>query len=600
MTISLDLEGKSSFKLRILQGPMFDQDRERLSQVYGKKPIWENGQFKHWEVQRKALRQLLCLFKPAEIITLSQDCKQVLTEFGLLQTPIDSLDKETEEIVWVASPLYKEQEDYIRISKSKTKLICASEPGMGKTWCGLNRAKFLGFKKMIVCVPKCLLPNWKCEARRFLDLPSIVYHGTKQKRAKLQAELDNYPIIITTYTMIQELTHLKPDHLILDEAQVLCHHDTQIYKATQKFVKKHSDVCIQMLTGTPILHKPRDLWGLVNLLSTELAGDYKNWFERYEHCVQSITKTIVIRDKFGHPIFNEKGDPLTKDLIIPIKYELRNLDELHERGKSLIYRAKRDGIVPFTERCELITVEMSVRHKKLYNKIGKNILLELESGSITIPNAIAAFTKLIQASEGAFHIEPTWKDSAKLDYIEDRIKEQKVPAVIWTSYRETIEQIKERLGEDELVVYHGGLTDNQKKLAVWSFQGVRTDEEADEFEKIGKNWRFKPGEARIFAGVVNRLSSLGFNLHKAAHTYFPSWNMNGNVNTQAEDRMKRLDSEHKEVLTEYVLSDGTIDQDNLIMIFENLKACSHVLDGKGNINYSHIQSQIKKLHRLVG
>jgi SNF2 family DNA or RNA helicase len=122
------------------------------------------------------------------------------------------------------------------------------------------------------------------------------------KRKKLREAGFKDNVVFTTYTILHELVGQEFDFVIFDEAHTLAHKETKAFKNAQKMLKSLPGVPLLLLSGTPILHKPRDLWALIHLIDPQMAGDFHTWTKRYEKVVQTIVKKIPIKSKISDPI----------------------------------------------------------------------------------------------------------------------------------------------------------------------------------------------------------------------------------------------------------------------------------------------------------
>lgn len=600
MPIALDLFA-DKLKVKPLRGPNFKEHRDKAKSLRNKQPRhtlnYETGDytFDFWEVPRSEIGNILSMFTVSDIVFESDEIRKVVETYLDLMTPLTELPKITKQMEWLRPPLYPECDEYIRISERRPRLICAFEPGLTKSATSLMRAQILGYKRILIVCPNCLIDNWESEVHMTLGKPVTFYVGTPKQRAKIDLSGE---IIVTTYGMVKELNDLKADQLILDEVQVLANPHSKRTKAATKFVRSKPDAGVQLLSGTPVLHKPENLWPLVNILYPELAGSYEDWKTRYTRVDKSIIKEIYVRDASGQVMMDADGFPKSYRITIPTVVTAINLDELHERSKSHMFVCKREGKVGFQESIELIKVAMKGRQKSLYQSIGKEVILQLQDRNLPVPTQLAAITRLLQVSEAAFNLEPEWKDSGKLDYVKEMGKEIDDKLLICSRFKRMTYEVRDAFPK-EAVIFNGDMSRKQKFLAIVSFNGAANDLQRDRFYKLLKTtkWPFEPGEARIMAMVIDRYTSLGFNLPACHRKICTSWTWNGNVNNQAFDRTRRPGQLAPVDYTEYILS-GPIDEYALKMVFANLKVTNHIVHGKDDMSYTLVQELIEEVKRV--
>ena len=453
----------------------------------------------------------------------------------------------------------------------------------GKTFAAVARSQVLGSSRTLVVTPNCTRPNWKVEIMKTIgDDSSIIYKGTPKQREKLKAKLGDYKWIISSYQMSKELADIKFDQIIVDEAHLVAHPATDRFKYVQRIVKNNPEAGVQLCSGTPILHKPSDLWALVYLISPELAGSKKLWDERYEEVL--ATKTIW---KNG------------RSIKIPIRTRTRNLDELHEKLKSIMVRVKRDEFVTFEDRIEITTTELDSTQKTYYENAVNSLLLEVGESSLPLNNILTKMLRLQQISEGLFHFIEKSPSSSKLEYVENAI-ESGEKIIVWSQFKKLPEILVGKY-KDKAVLFTSDVSDNYKQLAKWAFQGCSDAYELSLFNdllKKVKDFPFGPGEAQIFTGTISYLSSLGMTLDKCNRQIFTSLNYQPTSIFQASDRIKSINQAAEVVYTEFLLTENTIDQKTLELILTNYKNINHVLDGRDSLSYNQTKTLLADLRRL--
>jgi len=123
----------------------------------------------------------------------------------------------------------------------------------------------------LVVVPKSLVFNWIDEAERFAPRLRVVnYTGTD--RAEILENVDDCDLLVTTYGTLRrdivKLKDIKFDYVILDEAQAIKNHNSQIAKASRLLTADHR----LALSGTPIENHLGELWSLFEFLNPGMLG----------------------------------------------------------------------------------------------------------------------------------------------------------------------------------------------------------------------------------------------------------------------------------------------------------------------------------------
>lgn len=588
-------------KLRVLAGLDFAECRDKIKKLAGKKPIYsmQSGvsKFSHWEVPTTELGTLLSLIPKERILLQSDKAKSLIASFELESADPATLPPIEDNIDWKIPPKFPQQEEFIRINPSKGRMILAPPPGAGKSFMSITRSKVLNKRKiLVICPSKNNYPTWRAEITKFTDYSCMKYHGTPVQRKKLRQALDA-DVVVTTYTIAHELKDVNFDQIIADEAHNVCHSKTKAFKNLESILKALPNAGVLLLSGTPILHKPRDLWAPVHLLSPAIAGDEWAWQRRYEEVVQSIQKKVPIRQGSSYAV-DENGKIKTRLIEIPLVVRNRNLDELAERIRPLMYRFKLDKELAFEDRVEIQRVEMTPRQRELYNQARSDLHLELSTGQLKLAKEkLGRITRFLQIAEGAFNLDENLLESGKYAYLFDELDAARDKRIVWSRFLPGSKILYERY-KDKAVLYNGEMTQIQRNLAIWNFQGCENEADLAEWRKYNKNPNFtEPGQALFLFGVIDRGASAGLNLHSCSKQYFTSFSYNGSINEQTAARIKRLSQEAPEVYTEIILSEtpNNFEEAAFQLSLKNFAITLDILDGKEDNSYRRVNDLIKLL-----
>jgi len=164
--------------------------------------------------------------------------------------------------------------------------ILADDMGLGKTLqaiIAITQSKLKHPKEIsIVVCPTSLVYNWKEEIAKFNPkLKSLAVDGTPTQRKKLQTDLTNFDVIITSYTLLQkDIDFYKTipfGYAILDEAQHIKNRMTRNAKSVKMIQAVHRLI----LTGTPLENSLEELWSLFDFLMPGLLSSYDRFVEKY-------------------------------------------------------------------------------------------------------------------------------------------------------------------------------------------------------------------------------------------------------------------------------------------------------------------------------
>lgn len=211
------------------------------------------------------------------------------------------------------SKMYQIQDQSISVPETKVKLfdyqnygvkfvidkikqfnwvIEADDVGLGKTAVSITAFKWFyeheGNHKLIVVCKKSVKKQWADEIKKFTDLDTdfwIGYTGdTAAKRTKAYKEFvdANSGILITNHhTFLNDYLKIKacnPDFMIIDEVHAV---KTRGGKMHDRIEYVANGLPIIFLTGTPIMSRPEDIYGIVEIADDKYFGNWKEFSERY-------------------------------------------------------------------------------------------------------------------------------------------------------------------------------------------------------------------------------------------------------------------------------------------------------------------------------
>lgn len=164
--------------------------------------------------------------------------------------------------------------------------ILADDMGLGKTLQAITtltqyREEHPGECSIVVC-PTSLVYNWKEEFAKFNpQFKVLAVDGTPNQRKKLLSDINDYDIIITSYTLLQKdievYKNIPFGYAILDEAQHIKNRGTRNAQSVKLIQASHRLI----LTGTPIENSLDELWSLFDFLMPGLLSTYDRFVEKY-------------------------------------------------------------------------------------------------------------------------------------------------------------------------------------------------------------------------------------------------------------------------------------------------------------------------------
>lgn len=236
--------------------------------------------------------------------------------------------------------------------------ILADEMGLGKT----HQAMVVilsalqtepNVPNLVIC-PTSVLDHWKSKFQTYAPGLKIALFYGKERNTLLS---DNLPsVVLTTYSILSRdmegLSKVQWNYVVLDEAQKIKNHNTQMCKAT-KFLNSKRRLA---LTGTPIENRLTELWSIFDFLMPGYLGSIDDFRKRYENPITKYqdNERREILKKIIHPF---KLRRLKKDVLteLPPKTEEKRYctlvpaqivmykDIISERGSKLIAKLKDES-----------------------------------------------------------------------------------------------------------------------------------------------------------------------------------------------------------------------------------------------------------------
>lgn len=285
--------------------------------------------------------------------------------------------------------------------------------GLGKTVSTLTALQiikddYLDLNRVLIIAPKRVaLDTWPQEIAKWdhIDLTYTMLTGSRREREEgLHKKTDLYITTRDLVTWLEEETRGRwPfDTVIIDELSSLKSSSAKRFKALRRVRPRMKRVI--GLTGTPKPNSFLDLWPEIFLLDQG---------ERLEKTVTKYRQKYFTMQTWG-------GFP---------KYDLiKGKDkEIGKKIKDICISMKAKDYLNLKEPMVIDQmVRLSEREEKLYRKMEKQYVLELEDKEITAVNGAALSGKLLQLANGAIYDEnkkATVIHDAKIEALKEKMEE---------------------------------------------------------------------------------------------------------------------------------------------------------------------------------
>ncbi len=458
----------------------------------------------------------------------------------------------------------------------KPGMLIGDEMGTGKSVqaCAIINSDDSVRKVLIVC-PASLKLNWKREVTKWMVRPMTVnVIDTKAKVIDVSADviIVNYDLMVKMRPALEEIDF---DLIICDESHSLKNSKAQRTvailggmrpateeeqkrdKVMEKKVRKLSTKFWILMTGTPILNRPCELWTTVSLLDKFGLG--QDWFGFHQsYC--GAKKTFG-----GHWDFS--GSSKT--------------DELQERLRSsfMIRRLKKDVLAELPDKVRtIIPLEAASKAKKLVQEENdmaakkkvmqakieeKRKKLEALTPGEQLPEGDAALVAELNAQIGETIDEMTLlrRDLAVLKAKECKDilinAAEAHPVLIFAHHHEALD-----------------LTVANLKAAKLRVDKIDGRDNMDHRQSVVD--RFQAGELdAVVLGI--KAAGVGLTLTHSSHVIFLELDWTPGIMAQAEDRAHRI-GQRDSVQVDYLVYDNSMDAHLAQMLVSKETTISEIMD----------------------
>lgn len=484
-----------------------------------------------------------------------------------------------------------------RLEKNNMAFI-ADDVGLGKTVQAIGSMKYLfdngKIKDLVIVCKKSLKYQWEEEINRFIDFNGDIYiaDDNKKKRHKTYEDIrnnkNNTILIINYHLLMNDSDLIKADMTIYDEVHVAKKNNGEINKAC-KAITKNAGYCLFM-TGTPIMAKPDDIYGIISIKDKKYFGTAKNFNERYVvEYYNGKYKNVVgyrhldeLRDKVQQIILRRTSNEVTIDLPdVMVIDKTCGLDGKQQNALS-IAEAK-------TKLTEDKIEDFKIRYRKSDDEGAKfKIKSEIEKlesslkGFIAVEQAIANSPILFNYSKSK-GVREVYKDvipspsylSSKMqsliDLVDDIASADK-KVIMFTKYETVATYVTDLLARQGIgaVAYTGTMNDIDRNNAIQSFKN----------------------DNGITAIVGTDALAEGVNLQNANNIIHIDLPFNVAIYNQRNGRARRAGSKHNTVFVYNLITKGSIDE----KIYAKIKDTKNAFDSFVSVNKAQ-STLLKELNK---
>lgn len=338
----------------------------------------------------------------------------------------------------------KHQVEAIQYLKEHDNVPFFDEQGLGKTKavidalcdnmeCGVIDA-------VLVVAKKSLTRTWEDEILKHSRLFPIVIEGNRNKRGKRFLTFGHFYIISyatlrNEVELIRLLLKQQKFAIVLDESHTIKNPDSQTCQALLEL--RELPIKRIIITGTPIANRPEDLWSQFFFLDggERFGTDFGRFREEYSIDLREDLSSTEGRFAILKQKIEEVAIRRTKDVLeLPGKVYRDVHVELHPIQESLYENAKND----------------------LIDEIGGE---SLGADSVEIDNYLVKLLRLTQIASNPSLILSAYEETPckflKLDTLLEGIVSKGEKAIVWTSFRQNIRDLRRRYREYSPVIIYG-------------------------------------------------------------------------------------------------------------------------------------------------
>lgn len=424
--------------------------------------------------------------------------------------------------------LYDYQVDGVDFLASKDYALLGDDMGTGKT---VQTIKALPEgASCIAIVPACVKYNWSDEIGKWrpdLKVTILKGRGSFQWPDHSEVVITNYDILPERFAPIKrenvkykefldnlekgDRDQAKRTHLVVDEAHYVKNGRTNRAARVRGLAK----ICrvVWGLTGTPLLNKPGDLFGMLKNLN--MASDVFGSFTRFCELFKAF------RNKWGGLVYG-RPDPIVPELL-----------------RRVMLRRLRHKVLPQLPTKYYTELKVDAIPRDLKKEL--DIVFDAWGPIVTVDKKLPDFSEFSEIRKKlALSRIPTM-----LEYVEN-CEEQEVPLLVFSAHRDPILECAKREGWEAIT---GTTSAKRRQEIVRDFQ----------------RGLLKGVALTIAAGGV------GLTLTRAWKVLFVDLDWVPSNNSQAEDRVCRIGQKASKVEIIRMVSDHPLDLHVLKLIDQKMK-----------------------------
>ena len=454
----------------------------------------------------------------------------------------------------------------IEFSLGKDAVLIGDEMGLGKTIQALGIINATPkAKRVLIIVPASLRLNWQREAEKWLvnkGLSIGIAIGSKWPDTDIV--IINYDILTKHKAQLRKRVW---DVLICDEAHYLknpkANRTKQVfgdwrYKTKEWKIDPLKAKRRVLLTGTPIVNRPIELWGLANYLDPDEFDNFFRYAKRYANAhhngwgwdFSGAANLDELQEKLRTRFLVRR---LKKDVLKDLPAKRRQIIELPANGATGLIAREQAAWSAQEERLAALRLAVDLSKISEDPEEYERAVAALRDG------ATAAFEEMSRARHDTA--------LAKVDYVIDHVADaaESGKVLVFAHHLDVVAKLAEglRAKDFKVVTLTGSDSLTARQAAVDSFQ----DDD----------------EVKIFIGNI-RAAGVGITLTASSHVVFAELDWVPANLSQAEDRAHRI-GQTDSVLVQHLVLEGSLDQQIANQLVAKQAVIDATLDGEIDLEF---------------
>ena len=482
--------------------------------------------------------------------------------------------------------LYRFQKQGIIFGIKKfSRLLIADEMGVGKTVQAISLSSLYqkDWPVLVIC-PSSLKFAWRDEVTQWLsdildkNEIQVIKHSKNEFKENIKYYIISYDLSVR---MVDKIIEKKFQYIIADEAHYLKSRTAKRTKCLTPILQRAKRVVL--LTGTPILAKPMEIFPLLHILRPDKFKGFKEFGSRY--CDPKILRFGLV-DWSGSANSRELNSILNRLMIRRLKKDV--LSQLPPKKRQKIEISTDSKII------KKLKILMEKTSKKFEKLLGTQI--ELEKLGINIEDLKKEKDKEKEKEEdeknkeeesvlNKFNKAYCMTGQAKIPGICDYVNylvDNSCKFLIFAHHTEILDSIEEVIINDKISY-------------------IRIDGKVPVEKRQDLVNKFQNDEDCLVAILSITACATGLTLTKASTVVFAELHFTPSIRIQAEDRAHRIGQESGCVNIHYLFGADTLDLLLFRKLNEKQNIVSTTLDNKSkDLNVTKIKEQVGDFINMNG